>query len=138
MRSAGALAVLLGTVLPLAGGSGLPWLLGALEGEPEPHVCVCPIGADGECECPECIRLHVHDRAASVLHETYGLSIRPSCADGEAEQALRSVLAIAADAAAPVSSPRVHVRRPKLCDSPPRDADRERIERPPRLARSAR
>lgn len=55
-----ALAVL--TLLPVL--AGVAAVARAMRG-PERHVCVCPIDADGHCQCPECIRLHVHDRSAA-------------------------------------------------------------------------
>jgi len=52
-----ALVLALVAILPIAAGTSRVAL--ALRG-PERHVCVCPIDADGHCECPECIRLHIH------------------------------------------------------------------------------
>ena len=46
-------------MLPIAGGSARVYE--ALHG-PRPHICVCPLDAEGHCLCPECIRLGIHDR----------------------------------------------------------------------------
>lgn len=61
-----ALVLAVATVLPLAAGA---WR-GVLELDAaEPHVCVCPIGADGNCECRECIRLGIHEPVGEHEHD---------------------------------------------------------------------
>ena len=67
------------TLLPIAAGASRAAL--ALRG-PERHVCACPIDDDGNCQCPDCIRLEIHgprDDAHEHDHRSSGPTIASGC-----------------------------------------------------------
>lgn len=130
--------LLLPAMLPIAGGLGRA--LVALRG-PEPHVCVCPLDAEGDCQCPDCILLGIHDRhddeheheAAEPARLDPGPQIASACTpapgDEPAPPALeRAVLPSAAPllAAAPYTisalsdAPPLSARQPEPPVPPPR------------------
>ena len=122
--------------------AALAWLLPPVVADshvppPDPRRCVCPIGADGHCECVTCNLLGIHGERRAVATST-GPTLSGCTTDSRDAGALGSpeLPALCATVVATIAPPTVAIRKP-----PPAARRREgpvppRIERPPRAVAS--
>ncbi|HHH29446.1 MAG TPA: hypothetical protein ENK57_14025 [Polyangiaceae bacterium] len=101
--------------------------------ERAPHSCVCPLDADGHCECVACNLLEIHGPARVLDHAPgpalSGCTERPRRARAfvEFEPTLASWFVVK------VLRPSVSVVRAAPLEAAPLGPDPDRLERPPRF-----